>query len=66
MVRPLETIQNQEWRDWKQIKAVQYKREQELKEYYEWKKNGNAKLVKETSQPKGRELVRAVCQRFAF
>jgi hypothetical protein len=74
MVRPLETVQDQEWHNWKQFKAEQYKREQELKEFQAWKAAQKQTVVKQLSaNPKGHELFRSIWhplqkqqQRFAF
>lgn len=71
MVRPqqlrVETVQDQEWHSWRQFKAEQHKYEQE---YNEWKKPVQKPQVKARvtpiSEPHGRDLVKEVCNRFAF
>ena len=76
MVRPIETVQDQEWYNWKQIKAEQHKYEQELKEFQAWKAAQKQTVVKQLSaNPKGHEVFRSIWhppqlqkqqQRFAF
>ncbi len=72
MVRAVASVQDQdkEWRDWKQILAERHKQAMELKEFNEWKKAVQKPQVKaritHVSEPRGRDLVKEVCNRFAF
>jgi len=70
MVRAIETVQDQEWHTWRQFKAEQHKYERDLKEYNEWKKAMQKPQVKARvipiSEPRGRDLVKEVYNRFAF